>query len=212
MRLGEWLAELGLERYAPLLEQHRIDIDVLPDLTDEDLERLGIPVGDRKRLLKASGSLRQSAPASPTERLASVERRQVAVLFLDIAGCTRLVSSLGAEAAHDLMQRFYKRIFGDDRIQRRNDRALHWRRSHGGVWLPYCAQQRRGSRGNHRACIHELMPQQGSKLGIRFGARGCRISVRRLIFTNRHRAQLWTVGNAANLGARIARLRQLAGR
>ena len=36
----EWLATLGLVRYAELLEHHRIDLDVLPDLTQRDLQDL----------------------------------------------------------------------------------------------------------------------------------------------------------------------------
>ena len=36
---------------------NKIDLDVLADLTDGDLEKLGIPLGDRKRLLKAIAEL-----------------------------------------------------------------------------------------------------------------------------------------------------------
>src|ERR1700727_1066073 len=37
--------------------ENAIAADVLPDLTDSDLEKLDVPLGDRKRLLKAIVSL-----------------------------------------------------------------------------------------------------------------------------------------------------------
>ena len=39
--IHEWLAELGLERYAELFECNDIDLAVIADLTDADLEKLG---------------------------------------------------------------------------------------------------------------------------------------------------------------------------
>jgi SAM (Sterile alpha motif) domain-containing protein len=53
----EWLAAEGLPQYIDLFAQNRVELDVLPDLTERDLKDLGIPLGDRKRLLKAIQSL-----------------------------------------------------------------------------------------------------------------------------------------------------------
>jgi len=53
MDVREWLHELGLGQYGQTFRDNKIDADVLADLTDGDLEKLGIPLGDRKRLLKA---------------------------------------------------------------------------------------------------------------------------------------------------------------
>src|SRR5215470_5249576 len=108
-QVADWLQSHGLERYATLFDEHRIDFDVLTELTDQDLEKLGIPLGDRKRILKAAALAPTAAAAQSDAAGASVERRQVAVLFLDIVSYTPLVSALGAEAVHDLIQRFYKR-------------------------------------------------------------------------------------------------------
>ena len=53
----------------PLFRENDIDAEVLGDLTDADLEKLGVTLGHRKRLLKAiaeSASADQIAPpASP---------------------------------------------------------------------------------------------------------------------------------------------------
>ena len=56
-----WLRGLGLEKYAELLAANVVGPDVLPHLTDVDLRELGIPLGDRKRLLKAAATLRAAA-------------------------------------------------------------------------------------------------------------------------------------------------------
>ena len=51
--VGAWLEELGLGQYRALFSDQAIDSDVLPDLTDDDLVRLGVPLGHRKKLFKA---------------------------------------------------------------------------------------------------------------------------------------------------------------
>ena len=64
MELGEWLRSLGLGQYEEKFRTNAIDADVLTDLTDGDLEKLGLPLGDRKRLLRAIAVL--ASPKSPT--------------------------------------------------------------------------------------------------------------------------------------------------
>ena len=51
--ITDWLTELDLEVHIGLFVDNRIDFDVLPDLSEEDLRELGLPLGDRKRLMKA---------------------------------------------------------------------------------------------------------------------------------------------------------------
>jgi hypothetical protein len=58
-------AEPGLERYEPVFRENEIDADVLPELTELDLEKLGLPLGHRKRLLKAIAALRDDASVQP---------------------------------------------------------------------------------------------------------------------------------------------------
>ena len=52
-----WLEGLGLAQYVPVFAENAVDSDVLFDLTEADLEKLGIPLGDRKRMLKAIAEL-----------------------------------------------------------------------------------------------------------------------------------------------------------
>ena len=51
MDVGSWLRSLGLGQYEPLFRESDIDAEVLRDLTDADLEKLGMTLGHRKRLL-----------------------------------------------------------------------------------------------------------------------------------------------------------------
>ena len=48
MDVGDWLRSLGLEEYEAVIRQNKIDSEVLSELTEGDLEKLGIPLGDRK--------------------------------------------------------------------------------------------------------------------------------------------------------------------
>ena len=56
MGVGEWLRSLGLGQYEPAFTESAIDFDVLPELTEDDLEKLGMLLGDRKRFIKAAAS------------------------------------------------------------------------------------------------------------------------------------------------------------
>jgi hypothetical protein len=93
--VGEWLRGLDLGQYETLFRQNEISADVIPDLTETDLEKLGLPLGHRKRLLKAIANLTATAelpgssnpvPASPAAQPAAqptletvAERRHVNV-------------------------------------------------------------------------------------------------------------------------------------
>jgi class 3 adenylate cyclase/tetratricopeptide (TPR) repeat protein len=130
MDIGAWLRNLGLERYEPAFRENEIDAEVLPRLTPEDLTALGVTaIGHRRKLLDAIAALRDGRPlpgsgslvadgpelakdaAAPT--LPAGERRQVAVLFADLAGYTALSQELDAEEVHALLERFFDRA---DRI------------------------------------------------------------------------------------------------
>ena len=57
MDVAVWLRGLGLQRYEALFRENDIDAEVLSDLTDGDLEKIGVSLGHRKRLLKAVAAL-----------------------------------------------------------------------------------------------------------------------------------------------------------
>ena len=109
--VAKWLEELGLGEYAATFADNAIDEDVLSDLTDVDLEKVGVKLGHRKRLLKAI-TLRRTEPA-PTENPAEAdslltsstddaERRQLTVMFCDLVGSTELSQKLDPEDLREL--------------------------------------------------------------------------------------------------------------
>ena len=63
--MSEWLESIGLGSYASLLSQNAIDLEIALTLTNNDFAQLGIPLGDRKRLLTAIDRDRSSDRAQP---------------------------------------------------------------------------------------------------------------------------------------------------
>ena len=61
----QWLKGLGLGQSGEAFVQAAIDQSVLPDLTDADLEKLGVVLGHRKKLLRAIAALNPAA-TTPT--------------------------------------------------------------------------------------------------------------------------------------------------
>jgi ribosomal protein L29 len=61
----ELAGKLGLERYAECFADNRIDVGVLPHLTDQDLEKLGVLLGHRREMLHAIAALVSEADTIP---------------------------------------------------------------------------------------------------------------------------------------------------
>jgi class 3 adenylate cyclase/predicted ATPase len=103
MDVGGWLRSLGLGQYEALFRASEIDADILPELTELDLEKLGVPLGHRKRLLRAiSGLAAAETPAAPaaltgTKPQDAAERRQLTVMFCDLVGSTALSARFDPE-------------------------------------------------------------------------------------------------------------------
>jgi predicted ATPase/class 3 adenylate cyclase len=99
--IAEWLASLGLPEYAQRFAEHHVDATVLPDLTDQDLIELGVPLGHRRKLLRAIAEL--DGALEPAEALTEpaprdeAERRQLAVMFCDLLGSAALPARLDPE-------------------------------------------------------------------------------------------------------------------
>jgi class 3 adenylate cyclase len=92
-RIADWLKKLGMSEYAERFAENDIEIDILPELTDHDLERLGASLGHRRRVLRAIRELGGSPQAAGQTAAAvspaahdSAERRQLTVMFCDLVG------------------------------------------------------------------------------------------------------------------------------
>jgi class 3 adenylate cyclase/predicted ATPase/DNA polymerase III delta prime subunit len=115
MDVGDWLRSLGLGEYEAVFLENKIDAEVLADLTDGDLEKLGVPMGHRKRLLKAIASLNaietpakatSPTPTPPTQDVA--ERRQLTVMFCDLVGSTAMSARLDPEDMRGVIGAYHR--------------------------------------------------------------------------------------------------------
>ena len=57
MNVAQWLNAIDLGQYEAVFREHEIDAGILRDLVEADLEKIGVPLGHRKRLLKAIATL-----------------------------------------------------------------------------------------------------------------------------------------------------------
>lgn len=200
-----WLREHDLGHYAPLFAEQHVDAGVLASLTDADLKELGITsLGHRKKLLRAIAALAAS-PAEEARPRDDGERRQVTVLFADLAGYTTLTRELGGEEMHALTDRFFAAA----------DEAIA---SHGGTIdkrIGDCLMAVFGAPVAHsddperavraaiaiRAAMPELGRSVGRALDVHIGVAMGQV-VASTIGTDHHR-QYSITGDSVNLAARL---------
>src|SRR6202040_3373160 len=118
MDLASWLRSLGLEQYEAVFRENAIDLGVLPDLTDQDLEKLGVLLGHRRKLLRAITELNRAEKDTPkiadtSAHIAprphdSAERRQVTVMFSDLVGSTALSVRMDPEDLREVISAYQK--------------------------------------------------------------------------------------------------------
>src|SRR5579863_4612932 len=116
-RIADWLEKLGMSEYVQRFVDNAIDFSVLPDLTDQDLEKLGVLLGHRRKLLRAIAEAQgRSAPAAAAASAAPVapspldtaERRQLTVMFCDLVGSTALSAQLDPEDLRSVIGAYHK--------------------------------------------------------------------------------------------------------
>ena len=114
-QIADWLAKLGMSEYAQCFAENRIDFLVLPDLTDQDLEKLGVVLGDRRKMLRAIANLDATSvatspapPSAPPPQEVAAERRQVTVMFSDLVGSTALSARMDPEDLREVISAYQK--------------------------------------------------------------------------------------------------------
>src|SRR5271165_3977722 len=120
MDVAVWLRGLGLEQYETLFRENDIDAEILGDLTDSDLEKIGVSLGHRKRLLKAVATLAgpppapaaASTPVPPATPPDAAERRQLTVRFSDLVGSTALSARLDPEDMRQVIRAYQDTVSG----------------------------------------------------------------------------------------------------
>ncbi len=106
-----------MSEYAQRFIDNRIDLSVLPDLTDQDLEKLGVVLGDRRKMLRWIADLKDVEKVASLTGIAdeapavlgladSAERRQVTVMFSDLVGSTALSARMDPEDLREVVLAF----------------------------------------------------------------------------------------------------------
>jgi SAM domain (Sterile alpha motif)/Adenylate and Guanylate cyclase catalytic domain len=114
MDVGDWLRGVGLGQYEDVFRENEIDGSVLPDLTEGDFEKLGVPMGHRKRLLKAIATLGTTKTAvqpespAPSTSTDAAERRQLTVMFCDLVGSTAMSARLDPEDMRGIIAAYHR--------------------------------------------------------------------------------------------------------
>lgn len=124
--ITHWLDGLGLGQYASVFNENAIDLEVLPELTEADLESLGVLLGHRKKIMKAvaalsagagEASVRPEPSQTPVAQESSppvseAERRQLTVMFCDLVGSTQLSRRLDPEDLREVIRRYQDAVAG----------------------------------------------------------------------------------------------------
>ncbi|HEX5507733.1 MAG TPA: adenylate/guanylate cyclase domain-containing protein [Pseudolabrys sp.] len=122
--IADWLASLGLSEYTDRFIANAIDCTVLGELTEQDLKDLEIPLGHRRKMLRAiADSARVSGTPLAPEPLAlphevGAQRRQLTVMFCDLVGSTALSAKLDPEDMRGVISAYHKRI--EEIVRRHN--------------------------------------------------------------------------------------------
>ena len=164
MDIGQWLNGIGLGQYEALFREHEIDADVLIDLTEADLEKIGVPLGHRKRLMRAIAALSaggtppsaaKPAPAKPSSPPpmsgADAERRPITVMFCDLVGSTSSRGEAGRGGLAQSGRVLSRRGLGGGDGSRRPCAEKTRRRADGPVRLSAGAGERRRTRRSRGA-------------------------------------------------------------
>jgi class 3 adenylate cyclase/predicted ATPase len=216
-RLRKWLGTIGLSKYAALLAEHRIDYETVVRLTEADLEKLGISIEDRKKIIQATARYRSASkrgdltPTSlqVTESDIKPERRQLTILFCDLVGSTALSVRLDPEDLRNILSEFQKRC--GNAIRRYDG---HIARFLGDGVLAYfgypMAHEDDAERAANAALdVVESISEMGAlgRLEVRVGIATGMVVVGDLIGEGPAR-EFALVGEAPNLAARLQQLAQ----
>src|SRR6266700_3241928 len=116
--LQQLLERIGLAQYADVFAKNDIDWETLPELNEQDLEKLGVSLGHRKKLIKAISEACSTSLQAPKRFVetrsatrtanARAERRHLTVLLCDLVGSTALSARLDPEDLQRILREFQR--------------------------------------------------------------------------------------------------------
>ena len=104
--IADWLEKLGFGQYAQRFADNGIDLTVLPELTDKDLDSLGVLLGHRRKMLRVIAELDQVGLVAEPARRPDAERRHLTVMFCDLVGSTALSARLDPEDMWEVIRAY----------------------------------------------------------------------------------------------------------
>ncbi len=123
--IESWLAGIGLEKYADLFKDAEIDVAILPELREDDLKELGLPIGPRRKIWGAIQHIKEPHTDRPTsefdqggaelhgadpQKTVHAERRHLTVMFVDLVGSTEMVMRMDAEDMRGIITQYQKAV------------------------------------------------------------------------------------------------------
>ncbi len=128
--IQSWLINLDLEKYVSIFTDAEIDFETLPDLEEEDLKELGLPIGPRRKIwtaikcLDATPSLLAKGsenpipsdpvplPISDVAPTSDAERRHMTVMFVDLVGSTEMANRIDPEDMRNVITSYQNTVAG----------------------------------------------------------------------------------------------------
>jgi class 3 adenylate cyclase/tetratricopeptide (TPR) repeat protein len=113
--VAEWLASIGLGEYAQRFAENAIDLSVVRDLTEQDLKKIGLPLGHRRKMLRAIAELNGATPepaeaATKPQLRDEAERRHLTVMFCELVGSAALSAQLDPEDMSSVIASYHSCI------------------------------------------------------------------------------------------------------
>jgi class 3 adenylate cyclase/predicted ATPase len=205
MDVGTWLRGLGLGQYEAAFRESEIDIDVLPELTDQHLKGLGVSLGHRLKMLRAIRELAGDAPIK-VPRQDAADRRQLTVMFCDLVGSTALTAQLDPEDMGDLLRAFQGVVA--TAVARFDGHVAKWTGDGATVYFGYPRAHEDDAERATRASIAlneavgKLGRERGVPLEVRIGISTGLVVVGELIGEG-EALERGVVGDTPNLAARL---------
>lgn len=108
--VADFLKGAGLGDLTERFVAQDIDLEMLPELSDDDLKELGLSLGQRKKFRKALNPAQEAPAARPASIPA--ERRQLTVAFCDLVGSTSLATQLDPEDLRKVIAEYLETVIG----------------------------------------------------------------------------------------------------
>ncbi len=217
-----------MERYLEAFQDNDIDAEILPEISESDLGKLGITsLGHRKKLLKAIAALSApdpvpqvsarliNDPATPTQALpppkSEADRRQLTVLFSDLVGSTELSTRFDPEDMRDIIRAYQDTCAGV--IARFEGFVAKFMGDGVLAYFGYpIAHEDEGERAARTglaivAAVNKLSTPNGEPLAARIGIATGIVVVGDLVGEGSSQEQM-VVGETPNLAARLQDLAQ----